>query len=215
MMYGPAMTRKEALAALLTGAKVAANAIQSGFNLLATGEVGIGNTTPSAALVSVFTGCKVEDVTGSGTGLKGDALRHKQNVIKRAIEVNQPDPALPVDALAKVGGLEIAALTGAIMEAAYQHVPVILDGIISTAAALVAARIAPLSASYMIASHNSEEQGHRLALRHLGLQPRLEMNMRLGEGTGAALMFPLAEAALKIADEMATFEAAGVTTGDF
>jgi nicotinate-nucleotide--dimethylbenzimidazole phosphoribosyltransferase len=215
MAYGPAMTRTEALRALLTGAKIAAQAIASGVNLLATGEVGIGNTTPSAALVSVFTGHSVEEVTGRGTGVKDDALKHKQDVIKQAIEVNQPDPAAPLDTLAKIGGLEIAALTGAILEAAYQHVPIILDGIISTAAALTAAQLAPLSAPYMISSHSSEELGQRFALQQLGLNPRLDFHMRLGEGTGAALMFPMIEAALKIADEMATFETAGVTTGDF
>jgi nicotinate-nucleotide--dimethylbenzimidazole phosphoribosyltransferase len=215
IMHGPAMSRLEALQAVLTGAKVANKAIAAGINLLATGEVGIGNTTPSAALVSVFTGYLVEEVTGSGTGVKDDALKHKQAVIKQAIAVNKPDPDLPLDALAKVGGLEIAALTGAILEAAYQGVPIILDGIISTAAALVAAKLAPLSTSYMMSSHSSEEQGHRAALQQLGLKPRLDFRMRLGEGTGAALMFPIVEAALKIADEMATFEAAGVTTGDF
>lgn len=212
---GPAMTRQEALLALLTGAQVAAKAIDSGINLLATGEVGIGNTTPSAALVSVFTGHSVEEVTGRGTGVSDEALRHKQEVIKQALKVNQPDPAAPLDTLAKVGGLEIAALAGAILEAAYRHVPIILDGIISSAAALTAAQLAPLSAPYMISSHNSEEQGHRLALSQLDLKPRLDFHMRLGEGTGAALMFPMVEAALKIADEMATFESAGVTTGDF
>lgn len=215
MAYGPAMTRQDALLALLTGAQVAARAIDSGINCLATGEVGIGNTTPSAALVSVFTGRSVEEVTGRGTGVTDEALKHKQDIIKQAIAVNQPDPAAPLDTLAKIGGLEIAALTGAILEAAYQHVPIVLDGIISTAAALTAAQIAPLSAHYMISSHNSEEMGHQLALKKLGLKFRLDFHMRLGEGTGAALMFPMIDAALKIADEMATFEAAGVTTGDF
>jgi len=215
MAHGPAMTQHEALLALLTGAHIAAQAIDSGINLLATGEVGIGNTTPSAALVSVFTGHSVNEVTGRGTGVKDEALKHKQDIIKRAIEVNKPDPADPLDTLAKIGGLEIAALVGVILEAAYQHVPVILDGIISTAAALTAAQFAPLSALYMMSSHNSEEMGHQLALKKLDLQFRLDFHMRLGEGTGAALMFPIVEAALKIADEMATFEAAGVTTGDF
>ncbi|KPU45582.1 nicotinate-nucleotide--dimethylbenzimidazole phosphoribosyltransferase [Oxobacter pfennigii] len=215
MMHGPAMSRKDALMAILTGAKVAADAIKSGVNILATGEVGIGNTTPSSALISVFTGHSVEEVTGRGTGVKDDALKHKQEVIKRAIEVNQPDVDDPIDVISKVGGLEIAALTGAILEASYQNVPVILDGIISVAAALTAAKIARLSASYMISSHSSEEQGQRLALKQMGLGPRLDFHMRLGEGTGAALMFPIAEAAIKIADEMATFETAGVTTGDF
>ncbi|NLO98551.1 MAG: nicotinate-nucleotide--dimethylbenzimidazole phosphoribosyltransferase [Peptococcaceae bacterium] len=215
IMHGPAMTRREALLAILTGAKIAAETIDSGYNLLATGEVGIGNTTPSSALIAVFTGEKVEDITGSGTGLKNEALRHKQTVIKKAIEINKPDPESPLDTLAKIGGLEIAALTGVILEAAYQHVPIVLDGIISTAAALAAAKLAPRTTAYMISSHNSEEPGHCLALKYLGLQPRLEIHMRLGEGTGAALMFPIVEAALKIADEMATFEDAGVTDGDF
>jgi len=215
MIYGPAMSEQEALLAILTGAQVAARAIDSGINLLATGEVGIGNTTPSAALVSVFTGHSVEEVTGRGTGLRDEALKHKQDIIKLAIKVNKPDPSVPLDTLAKVGGLEIAALTGVILEAAYRHVPVILDGIISSAAALTAAQFAPLSALYMISSHNSEEMGHQLALKKLGLKFKLDFHMRLGEGTGAALMMPMIDAALKIADEMATFEAAGVTTGDF
>lgn len=213
--HGPAMTREEAMRAILTGAQIAKEAIDSGINLLATGEVGIGNTTPSAALISVFTGHSVEEVTGRGTGLKDDALKHKESIIRQAIEVNQPDPADPVGVLSKVGGLEIAALTGAILEAAYRHMPIILDGIISTAAALAAAQIAPLAAEYMISSHNSEEKGHEIGLKQLGINFRLDFHMRLGEGTGAALMFPMVEAALKIADEMATFNAAGVTTGDF
>jgi len=213
--HGPAMSREEALKAILTGARVAAKAIESGINLLATGEVGIGNTTPSAALISVFTGYSVEEVTGSGTGLKGEALKHKQEVIKQAIKVNQPDPSDPVDTMSKVGGLEIAALTGAILEAAHQRVPIILDGVIAVAAAITAAKLAPLSKYYMISSHCSEERGQGLALEHMGMKPRLYFNMRLGEGTGAALMFPMVEAALKVADEMATFEEASVTKGEF
>lgn len=213
--HGPAMTKHEALLAILTGAQIADSAIDSGFNLLATGEVGIGNTTPSAALVSVFTGHSVEEVTGSGTGVKDDGLKHKQNIIKQAIEINQPEKTDPLDTMAKIGGLEIAALTGAILQAAYRNVPIILDGIISTAAALAAAEFSPLSTYYMISSHNSAELGHKLALKQLHLEPRLDFHMRLGEGTGAALMFSMVEAALKIADEMATFETAGVTTGDF
>ncbi|MGI5921238.1 MAG: nicotinate-nucleotide--dimethylbenzimidazole phosphoribosyltransferase [Syntrophomonadaceae bacterium] len=212
---GPAMTRQEALLALLTGAQIAARTVASGINILATGEVGIGNTTPASALVAVFTGYPVEEVTGRGTGITDEALKHKQDIIKQAIKVNQPDPAAPLDTLAKIGGLEIAALTGAILEAAYQHVPIVLDGIISSAAALAAAQMAPLSALYMISSHNSEEMGHQVALQKLGLKFRLDFHMRLGEGTGAALMFPIIDAALKIADEMDTFATANVTPGDF
>lgn len=215
MANGPAMTRKDALLALFTGAKIASEAIDRGINLIATGEVGIGNTTPSSALIAAFTGHSVEEVTGRGTGLKDEALKHKQEIIKKAIKVNQPDISDPIDTLSKIGGLEIAALTGAILEAAYRNVPVILDGIISAASALTAYKIAPLSCKYMISSHGSEELGQRLAFEPLGLKPRLDFNMRLGEGTGAALMFNMVEAAIKIADEMATFESASVTTGDF
>lgn len=215
MAHGPAMSRKEALLALLTGSKIAREAIGSGKNLLATGEVGIGNTTPSSALVSVFTGRSIEEVTGRGTGVKDDGLKHKQDIIKQAIEVNKVDPKDAVGTLAKIGGLEIAALVGAILESAYSRVPIVLDGIISVAAALTAAQIAPLTTKYMISSHSSEEQGCRIGLEQMGLQPRIGFNMRLGEGTGAALMFPIIDTALKVADEMATYEAAGVTTGDY
>ncbi|NLL80928.1 MAG: nicotinate-nucleotide--dimethylbenzimidazole phosphoribosyltransferase [Tissierellia bacterium] len=212
---GPAMTRKEALQAMLTGAKIASDAIGSGYNLLATGEVGIGNTTPSAAIISVFTGCSVEEVAGSGTGLKDDALAHKQSIIKKAIEINKPNPNDPIDVLTKVGGLEIAAIVGAILQASAQNVPTILDGVISSAAALVASKLNPLTIEYMITSHCSEEKGELVALGEMGLEPRLFFNMRLGEGTGASLMFPIVEAAIKVADEMATFENSGVSTGEF
>ncbi|WP_326907202.1 nicotinate-nucleotide--dimethylbenzimidazole phosphoribosyltransferase [Sedimentibacter sp. MB31-C6] len=212
---GSAMTREEALRSLLTGAKVASDAIESGINILAIGEVGIGNTTPSAALITVFTGCSVEEATGSGTGLKKDALKHKCEIIKKAIKINKPNHNDPIDVLTKIGGLEIAAMVGAILEAAYQNVPTILDGIISVAAALVATRLNPIVVEYLIASHTSEEKGQLKALKYMGLEPRLLLNMRLGEGTGAALMFPVVDVALKIADEMATFEDSGVTTGDF
>lgn len=215
MANGPAMTRHETLQAIFTGAKIACEVIDSGVNLIATGEVGIGNTTPSSALISVFTGASVEEVTGRGTGLKDEALKHKQEIIKQAIKINQPDISDPIDTLSKIGGLEIAALVGAILEAAYNNVPVILDGIISAAAAITAYELANFSCKYMIASHGSEELGQRLAYEKLGLKPRLDFNLRLGEGTGAALMFPMVEAAIKIADEMATFESASVTTGDF
>ncbi len=215
MANGPAMSRDDALRALLTGAKIAEEAIESGINVLATGEVGIGNTTPSAAIITAITGCSVEDATGSGTGLKNEALINKHEVIKKAIKINKPDLNDPLDILAKIGGLEIAAMTGAILQAAYHNVPTILDGIISSAAALVASKFNPNTVEYMITSHSSEEKGELVALKHIGLEPRLFLNMRLGEGTGAALMFHMVEAALKVADEMATFDTAGVTTGDF
>lgn len=212
---GPAMTREETIQALLTGAKIAQEAIESGINILATGEVGIGNTTPSAALISFITGCSVEEATGSGTGLKSAALLHKHDIIKKAIEINKPNPKDPIDILAKIGGLEIAAMVGAILEASHLNVPTVLDGIIASAAALVASKFNPFVVEYLITSHSSEEKGQLKALKHMGLEPKMYLNMRLGEGTGAALMFPMIEAALKVADEMATFDTAGVTTGDF
>jgi nicotinate-nucleotide--dimethylbenzimidazole phosphoribosyltransferase len=212
---GPAMTREEALRSILTGAKIASEAIESGINILAAGEVGIGNTTPSAALITVLTGCSVEEATGSGTGLKDDALKNKYNVIKKSIEINKPDLNDPIDILGKIGGLEIAAMAGAILQAAYQNIPTILDGIISSAAALVAAKLNPVAVEYMIPSHSSAEKGELIALKYMGLEPRMSLNMRLGEGTGAALMFHTVEAAIKVADEMATFETSGVTAGDF
>lgn len=212
---GPAMSREEALRSLLTGAKIASEAIESGINILATGEVGIGNTTPSAAIITVLTGCSVEEATGSGTGLKDDALIHKYNIINKAIKINKLNHNDPIDILTKIGGLEIAAMVGAILEAAYQNIPTILDGIISSAAALIAAKLNPIAVEYMIPSHSSEEKGELIALKYMGLEPRLFLNMRLGEGTGAALMFHMVEAAIKVADEMATFETSGVTAGDF
>lgn len=206
---GPAMTREEAIKSLLTGAEIAFNAIKSGINILATGEVGIGNTTPSAALISVFTGCSIKEATGRGTGLNDDALEHKCKIIKKAIKINNPNPNDPIDTLAKIGGLEIAAMAGAILGAANKNVPTILDGIISSAAALVASKLNPKAIKYMIPSHSSEEKGELIALKYMGLEPRLLLNMRLGEGTGAALMFHIVEAAIKIADEMTTFEKLG------
>lgn len=213
MTKGPAMSRKEALLSLLTGAKIAREAIESGFNVLATGEVGIGNTTPSAAIISVFTGLSPKEVTGRGTGIDDAALVRKQEVIARAIEVNKPDPTDPVDVLSKVGGLEIGALAGAILEAAYCRVPIVIDGVISTAAALIAAGLSPLSRSYMIPSHASVEIGQAAALKLLNLRPFLNLDMRLGEGTGAAITFHLLDASVRILNEMATFESAGVSQG--
>lgn len=211
MAKGPAMTRIEALRSILTGALIARQAIDSGKNILATGEVGIGNTTPSAAIVSVFTGVSVEDVTGRGTGLNDEALRNKQEVIARSIALNRPDPSDPIDVLSKIGGFEIGALAGAILEAAYNRVPIVLDGIISTAAALIASGLSPLAQSYMIPSHCSVEIGHIKALEKLNLKPFLNVDFRLGEGTGAAVCFHLIDASLHILNEMATFESAGVT----
>ena len=210
MAEGPAMTRAEAIAAILAGAEVAAAEIASGATILATGDMGIGNTTASTAILAALTDLDVSEITGRGTGLDDDRLALKVKVIRQALDINNPDKEDPIDVLAKVGGFEIGGLAGVILEAAKSNVPVVIDGFISGAAALLAARIAPKSVSYMIASHVSVEPGHRLILREIGLAPMLHMDMRLGEGTGASLALNLVEAACKILDEMATFAEAGV-----
>jgi nicotinate-nucleotide--dimethylbenzimidazole phosphoribosyltransferase len=179
--------------------------------LIGIGDMGIGNTTASSALTSVFTGAAPEEVTGRGTGIDDATLRRKVEVVRRGIEVNRPDAADAVDVLAKVGGFEIAGLAGVTLGAAAARVPVVVDGFIAGVAALAAARIAPNAAGYLIASHRSVEVGHRMVLQALGTKPLLDLDLRLGEGTGAALAMTLVDAALAIAAEMATFEAAGVS----
>ncbi|MEF3302776.1 nicotinate-nucleotide--dimethylbenzimidazole phosphoribosyltransferase [Paenibacillus sp. GYB003] len=208
---GPAMSRAEAEQAIAVGIDVAESLTARGYRLLATGEMGIGNTTPSSALLAALTGAEVEAVVGRGTGIGDEALRRKRDVIARALSVNRPDADDPLDTLAKVGGYEIAGLVGVILGAAASRCPVVVDGFISSVAALVASRIAPLAKGYMLPSHLSHEQGHRLLLEHLGLRPILQMDMRLGEGTGAVMTFPIVEAAMKLMNEMATFESAGVS----
>lgn len=211
MAKGPAMSRHEALEALLVGAEVAEEKIREGYNLFATGELGIGNTTPSSAIVSLLTDSSIEDVVGRGTGIDDAGVIRKRGAIEKAIEVNKPDKTDALDVLTKVGGLEIAAIAGSILQAAASHVPIIIDGFISTAGALIAAKLAPKSIAYMIPSHGSMEIGHRKALAGLGLDPILNLNMRLGEGTGAAITFYIVESAIHILEEMATFADAGVS----
>lgn len=211
MALGPAMTRAEAVQALEVGIKTAADLIAGGYQLLGTGDMGIGNTTPSSAIMACFLGLPALEVTGRGTGLHEQAVLHKAAMIDRAIAVNRPDPRDPLDVLAKIGGLEIGALAGLILGAAAHRVPVVVDGFISTAAALVAAKLAPLAPPFMLASHCSAEKAHRGLLQYLKLKPFLELELRLGEGTGAALAFQVIAAALKIPAEMATFESAGVS----
>lgn len=207
---GPAMSQEEAAAAIEAGIEVAGAELGGGATLLGTGDMGIGNTTPSSAILTVFSGAGPDVAIGRGTGIGDNALAKKQEVIKSAIEVNQPDAADPLDVLAKVGGLEIGGLAGVILGAAAGRAPVVIDGFISGAAAMIAAGLCPQCKSYMIASHVSVEPGHRLMLDTLGLKPMLFMDMRLGEGTGAALAASLAEASAKVLAEMATFAEAGV-----
>ncbi|MBP1156806.1 nicotinate-nucleotide--dimethylbenzimidazole phosphoribosyltransferase [Paenibacillus sp. PvR052] len=213
MTKGPAMTREEAEEAVLVGMRLAEELVGKGYGLIGTGDMGIGNTTASSAILTVLGGTDAAEAAGRGTGIDDERLLHKQAVIRRAIELNSPDAADPMDVLSKVGGLEIAGLVGVILGAAKHRCPVVIDGFISSAAALVAARLAPLSVPYMLASHLSQEQGHARLLAEIGLTPMLVMDMRLGEGTGAVLSFPLIEAAVKIMQEMATFANAGISGG--
>lgn len=210
MAQEPAMTREEAIGALEVGIILAKELKNSGYQILATGEMGIGNTTASSAITASLLGLSVTAVTGKGTGLEAEKVAHKARIIEKALTVNQPNVNDPLDVLHKVGGLEIAGLAGLIIGAAAARIPILIDGFISTAAALVAIKLAPASREYLIASHCSAELAHRILLQALNLKPILELEMRLGEGTGAALAFQIVEASTKILHEMATFEAAGV-----
>jgi nicotinate-nucleotide--dimethylbenzimidazole phosphoribosyltransferase len=211
MAREPALTREEALRGLLVGVERAEAATAAGVDVIAAGDMGIGNTTPAAALASVFTGRPVSVVTGRGTGIDDKTWQHKIAVINRAIALHHPEPADPVGALAAVGGLEIAGIAGLILGSAAARRPVLLDGFIATAGALVAAALAPAVTDYLIAAHRSVEPGHQTVLDSLGLKPLLNLNMRLGEGTGAALGIMLLEAGVRIYREMATFAEAGVS----
>jgi nicotinate-nucleotide--dimethylbenzimidazole phosphoribosyltransferase len=206
----PAMSREEALEAVLVGVERGQAAVATGVDALAAGDMGIGNTTPAAALAAVFTGRPASAVTGRGTGIGEDTFRHKVGVINRALSLHRPDPADPLGTLAAVGGLEIAGICGLVLGAAAARRPLVLDGFIVTAGALVAARLAPAVTDYLIAGHRSVEPGHQLMLDNLGLRPLLNLDLRLGEGTGAVLGLALLEASFKIYQEMATFAEAGV-----
>jgi nicotinate-nucleotide--dimethylbenzimidazole phosphoribosyltransferase len=211
MTQGPAMSREQAVQAVEAGIEVVQDEIARGASLIATGDMGIGNTTPSSAIVASVTSLPVAEVTGRGTGIDDTTLAHKVAVIEHALAVNQPNPADALDVLSKVGGFEIGAIAGVILGAAARRVPVVVDGFISTAGALVAGGLARLTRDFMIAAHDSVEIGHRAMLDHLCLVPCLDFDLRLGEGTGAALVLSIVEAACKVLNEMATFESAGVS----
>ena len=209
MTLGPAMTRDEAERAVLAGIELVEK-YRDGLDILGTGDMGIGNTTPSSAIVAVITGTDPAHVTGRGTGIDDRSLQNKVAIIKKAIAKNAPDPKDALDVLAKVGGFEIAGIAGLVLGAALYRIPVVIDGFISTAGALIAAELNPLVKGYIIAAHQSVEIGHRKMLEHLEQVPLLDLNLRLGEGTGAALGISLVEAGVKILGEMATFTDAGV-----
>ena len=211
MARGPAMSRKQALQSIQAGIEVFEEELSKGLDIVGTGDMGIGNTTPSSAICAVITGEAVEGVTGRGTGVDDIQLSQKIAVIKQSLLVNRPDPTDPLDVLSKVGGFEIGGLAGVMLGAAAHRIPVVIDGFISGAAALIATGLCPELKNYLIASHVSVEAGHQAILRHMGLKPLLDLDMRLGEGTGAALGIFLAEAAARILAEMATFAEAGVS----
>ena len=206
MAKGPAMTRQEAIRAIEIGIEMSEKYIQEDYKVIGIGEMGIANTTPSAAIISVIAGCDPQEVTGMGACLKKELLQHKAQVIRTAIEINQPNPTDGIDILQKVGGFEIGSMAGVILGCSANRVPVVLDGFISYAAALIAVNINPRCKDYMIASHYSAEPGAKKALELLGLDPFLKMDMRLGEGSGAALAFNMIEAANYVYKNMLTFD---------
>jgi nicotinate-nucleotide--dimethylbenzimidazole phosphoribosyltransferase len=211
MALGPAMTREECLAAIEVGIGLVYTERGNGLDVIGTGEMGIGNTTAASAVVAALTGAPAESVTGTGTGVDDEGRRRKVAVIRRALSVNAPDPSDAIDVLSRVGGFEIAGLCGVILAGAAWRIPVVLDGFIASAAAMAAVRLKPDVRHYLIASHRSTEPGHSYVLNALELKPFLDLDMRLGEGTGSALCIGLAKAATKLLGEMATFKSAGVT----
>jgi nicotinate-nucleotide--dimethylbenzimidazole phosphoribosyltransferase len=211
MTLGPAMTREQTLAAIRVGIEQVAGLAREGVDLIGTGEMGIGNSTAAAAITSALTRIDPAQVVGPGTGLDEQGVAHKTKIVRRAIAVNRPDPTDALDVLAKVGGLEIAGLAGVVIGAASHGIPVVSDGYISGAATLVALGIAPGARPWVFASHRSAEPGHAIVLRALGLRPVLELDMRLGEGTGAALAMEIMDAACAVMSGMATFGEAGVS----
>jgi len=210
MAKGPAMSREEAISAIETGIEMVSQLVKEGYSLFGTGEMGIGNTSTASAVAMAFLGCSSEEAVGKGVGLTEEGYANKKSVIERAISINKPDSNDPIDVLSKVGGFDIAGMTGCFLGAAYCRVPIVIDGFISAAAALAAYRINPLVRDYIIPSHLSEEPGYSLVINEIGLKPLLDLNMRLGEGSGCPLAFNIIEAAEAIISDMATFEEATI-----
>jgi nicotinate-nucleotide--dimethylbenzimidazole phosphoribosyltransferase len=211
MSKGSAMTREEAIRAIETGIEICESEFKKGLDIVGIGEMGIGNTTAASAITACITQKPVEDTTGKGTGLDDKGLENKIKVIKKSLAINKPDPSDPIDVLAKVGGFEIGGLAGIILAAAAKRIPVVIDGFIAGAAALIAYKIEPKTKNYMIAAHCSVERGHKIILEYIGLKALLDLDLRLGEGTGAALGINIVEAATKILTQMATFKSAKVS----
>lgn len=207
------MSREQAVQAVEAGIEVVEE-LDEIVDIFGTGDMGIGNTTPSAAIASAITGAPVAEVTGRGTGIDDQQLEQKTAVIQRALETNAPDPKDGLDVLSKVGGFEIGGIAGLILAAAARRKPIVVDGFISTAGALIAHALAPAAVDYIVAAHRSTENGHKLMQQHLGKAPLLDLGMRLGEGTGAALAMNLVEAAVRILRDVATFEEASVSKAE-
>lgn len=207
---GPAMTRDQAEQAILTGFTLAGELFQNGIEMIGTGDMGIANTTASAAIGSVFTDAPLDQMVGRGTGVDDVGLERKKAVVAKGIAINKPNAADGLDVLAKVGGFEIGGIAGTVLAGAYHRKPVVVDGFISTAGALIAQALCPQVVDYLFAGHQSEEPGHKIMLHHLGLEPILDLGMRLGEGTGGALAMSVIEGALRVFNEVMTFEQAGV-----
>lgn len=215
LLEGPAMTGDEAVRAVEAGIEMADKAARERITLLGTGDMGIANTTPSTAMLAAFSGLSAEAITGRGTGIDDEGLARKQRAVEAGLARNAPDPADPLDVLAKVGGFEIGAIAGLCLAGARHRIPVVVDGFISTAGALLASRLAPAARDVMVSAHKSQEIGHEAMLNALGLRPLLDLDFRLGEGTGAVLGMGLVDAGVKILCEMATFADAGVSeSGD-
>jgi len=203
----PAMTRQEAIDSIMAGIQIVEELVEKeGVDLLGTGDMGIGNTTPSAAIIAAFSGITPSQLTGRGTGIDDDMLKNKIAVIEKGLALHSPDPQDPIDVLSKVGGFEIGGLAGLVLGAAAHGIPVVCDGIISTAGGLIACELAPNARDYLFAGHRSVEVGHAFMHKRMGLEPLLDLQFRLGEGTGAALAFQLLEAATRILAEIKTFE---------
>jgi nicotinate-nucleotide--dimethylbenzimidazole phosphoribosyltransferase len=207
---GPSMTRDEAVWALESGIEIVEQLVKEGYKLLGAGEMGICNTSTSSAVVMSFTGCSADMAVGKGAGLTEEAYINKKRVISKALGINNPDRKDAIDVLSKVGGLDIAGIAGCYLGAAYHKIPIVIDGFISLAAALVAYKLNPITKDYMFASHCSQEPGYKIAIKELGLQPVLNLNMRLGEGTGCPLMFNIIEASQAMIKNMATFDEAAI-----
>ncbi len=210
MAKGPAMSREEAIRSIEVGIEVATAEIKKGKNLIGTGEMGISNTTASTAIIAAIGGLNPKEIVGVGAGLSVEKLSHKASVIKGAIELNQPNPHDGIDVLAKVGGFEIGGMAGTMIAAAANRIPVVVDGIISTAAALIAVTIEPKTKDFLIPSHSTAEKGGRIGLELLGLKPMFDLGLRLGEGSGAVLAFNFVEAATFMMKEMITLEESGI-----